>query len=52
MKTFTPNRVGGPKRVARRYVTHCKICCMGIYDGDVTVWLTSPMGLSHRGCTS
>lgn len=50
MKAFTPNRVGGPKRVPRRYFTQCKICRMGIYEKDVTVWLSSPLGLSHQEC--
>lgn len=47
---YKANRVNGSKRPQRRYATTCKICLMGIYDGDVTVWLTCPMGLSHEGC--
>jgi hypothetical protein len=39
-------------KTARRYRTHCKICRKAIFTDEVTVWLMSPMGLSHKGCAA
>lgn len=30
--------------------TVCKICLSVILVGQETVWLTKPMGLSHKAC--
>lgn len=41
----------GSKRDLR--LTNCKICKLGIFDGQPTVWLTTPlMGLAHRECAN
>lgn len=53
MSGYTPtNRVNGPKLKQRTYRTTCKICRFAIYEGERTVWLTSPMGVSHKRCAS
>ncbi len=46
----TTNRLNGGKHTPRRFAAACKICKLGIYDGDERVWLTDPMGLSHAEC--
>jgi hypothetical protein len=50
VSSWKVNRINGPKRAPRRYATTCKICNMSVFDGDETVWLTSPMGISHKTC--
>lgn len=48
----TSSRINGPqrRRQPRRFAALCKICRLGIYDGDRRVWLQVPMGLSHEEC--
>jgi hypothetical protein len=33
-------------------IGQCKICRRGIYHGQDVVWLTDPLGLSHRDCAA
>jgi hypothetical protein len=40
----------GPNKAPKSYRTHCKIGKHPVYDGDPTVWLTNPMGISCKPC--
>lgn len=42
--------VSGPMNDQR--ITVCKICLFSILVGQPKVWLTDPMGLSHKACTA
>jgi hypothetical protein len=33
-------------------VGQCKLCHRGIYDHEATVWLSNPLGVSHRDCVT
>ena len=46
---YTENRRA---KTARKYVSQCKKCKFAIYEDEARVWLTSPMGLSHKECPS
>lgn len=37
-----------------RRLTVCKLCRYSVYEGEPTVWLTTPpwMGVSHRVCAA
>lgn len=48
-RTTWNNRLGSNGPV-RAYRTHCKLGKHAVYDGDLTVWLTNPMGLSCQPC--
>lgn len=37
-------------KTRRRVRTHCSTCTRPIFEDDEAVWLTKPMGLSHKTC--
>jgi hypothetical protein len=37
-------------RTRPRVRSYCSTCKKPIFESDETVWLTKPMGLSHKGC--
>ncbi len=37
-------------KTRKRLRTYCSTCERPIFEGDATVWQTSPMGLSHEEC--
>jgi hypothetical protein len=42
-------RNGGVKTLPV-HLTDCKLCKLPIFRGQETVWLSKPMGLSHKEC--
>lgn len=47
---FTPQITKRQTKARKRVRSHCSTCKRPIFEGDATVWLTKPMGLSHEEC--
>lgn len=45
------SRINGASFTDQRRTT-CKICTFSLLIGEPAVWLTSPMGLSHKACAA
>lgn len=46
---MTSSKLNGASFSDQRRTT-CKICLCSILTGQPAVWLTKPMGLSHKAC--
>ena len=42
----------GRQRRPDLYITHCKICRHGIYQGQRYAWYRRPLGRSHVECAT
>lgn len=51
----TIHRLTGPTRPGKtgdQCRTVCKLCRYALLHGEAAVWLTKPMGLSHKTCAA